>query len=992
MRQRKGSPSRGRVHDERSKAKRRDPLFFPATLDHSSRAYLRAVPSCYEHPCLRHYATPLLAADHDDHVCRYKNDATLAVRKRRAWPVRACSSAIHARPRRRSDRRGSDCERGRGRGERAAGGRATELYGTRGWRQHAVAPSRGKFSLQALCGRVYETLVQSVESSTLPSSSPFRFPSTVIPDDEEEDEARRRFALPGEREQRPYEEGELCEERTPPSNQQSAIGQAARWGSQPSSTHARGHYPSFLHPSAQSDRKRHWSGSQGSEEQARPIRKQRCEDTTPAQRSMQLPPISEFLTNPWGAPISTTASQNKADFSDARPAFCSTPRTEALQNSRRSRTMSSHFEFDSRANVSGQPPTPFSRANTAAPSRPTHGPGRDHENDRRSRTSDWAAQTSLHGQDDGMRYGEEDGESSALLRTPPRANRRRDGETAADLREALADPPSPMQQSQRAHARPVWQGGYAPKHWSEDSTDAQGRRRYPAVDDLNANDDRDRMDATFSPIPYTKAWQYQQDMQRERARRGYSNHEQDEREHLSASQRANSRAMQEDPDSAREASGASQERLPRALSRASQYAAGFESRDYDTGAHWREGTGEDVLMMREERWKEYEMLPTAVVQAPVDNTAPTLAENPRDQRWTVHFDDPEKLVCGQSARWQNSMWHDPTAVIFTAYNYRYTSNGVVNRHLENAAANIIKHVTGEEIFDIVPPHPDPTRTLSARELPFTWGVRGLTMEGAAALTAIRVASSQGVSIITFPRRLGIPGWICGLVGFLRPNVKVIAAAVREVLEEPTMLEWITRMTKECRSLRAIPCGQRAAYIISTLEIRIAELGKGDFMANVHIESPTDDMAEFRTWVAHLRGLEYNNFLNGAGTARAIYYCGGCRGVDHDTMSCPFPEMRGWQGTRQGAQSHTSDILETMADGPKGNWGGPPRGNGVRGGKQRGGRTREAEANSRDRGGRDSRDGAGRNDGRWTRTPAGRSPWTGGQQQSQQQRGRFYPRQ
>ncbi|KAI0689461.1 hypothetical protein C8T65DRAFT_746176 [Cerioporus squamosus] len=559
----------------------------------------------------------------------------------------------------------------------------------------------------------------------------------------------------------------------------------------------------------------------------------------------------------------------------------------------------------------------------------------------------------------------------------------RSGGATNGLREVFADPPPRALATGRRDGETKWRGGYAPRHWDHSIPGSDGRHRVPAVEDWGTHDTPSTNNMTFAPIPHTKAWQYQHEQRRNQAKRTRSTNGDDAASYCQAARRTRPISVRDGSISEHDTTSAASRRASvRAFPRTAEGDADVEQRTHNVDATWRDEELEDAPMHDMEDWRDYEMLPTAVAMAPQHEGVPTLAENPRDRRWVVHFDDPERLVSGQSAGWQQTLWSDPTAVIFTAYNYRFTSNGVVNRHVEGAAATLVTYVTGETAFHIVPPHPDPTRRLSARELPFTWGIRGLTSRGAAMMTAIRVASSNGVSIITYPRRLGNPKWVCGIVGFLRPDVAVIRAAVLEVLQGSEMLEWITRMARSCRSLRTISSEDRTAYILSTLEVRIADLDKGDFVANVFMEPPTDDMAEFRTWVTALRRCEFNNFLNGTGVTRAIYYCGGCRGVDHDTMKCPFPDMEGWQGTRQGALSHTAEILDTRRDAPPGSRGGASRGGSMRGGRPYGGREWETGGSQH---GRDGRDNPGHGEGWRTRTPVGRSQRSGGHQQPQQRR-------
>ncbi|RDX44939.1 hypothetical protein OH76DRAFT_1486675 [Lentinus brumalis] len=806
-----------------------------------------------------------------------------------------------------------------------------------------------------------------------------RFPSTDIPDVEYTDGTTLQGAQPADTEAVAVEEGEFYEEATPPSNQRWAIERRTHESTDQRDDSSNGRHAPPSHQPAPSQRKRHWGGSQGSEERSRPTRRPRWDEASPELRPMRLPSIAELLSNPWDGSGPPGGEQN-----GIQPVATSTPKPALRATTGDDRSQHSIYVMDSQGNASGKPPTPFSRANTT-PGAARHAvlPEYERKADRMSRTADWAARAN----DGNMWVDEDDVDSSALLQPLSSQKSKHLRGRNHDLGETLADPPSPQPRHDRFSEDVDRRGGRAPSFWNDGAPAPDGRNRASAADDWEADADRSAANATFFPIPNTKAWQHQQEARRARATQArgwdgapatrdaaqvragdqgtqdYNTRERVAREHAA-----------EMHDDSRMSSTTS----PHAYARALSGVPGYERQGRATSTGWNEDAVDDVPMHNADDWRDYEMLPTAVAQGPRGEGAPTLAANPRDGRWTVHFDDPERLICGQSGDWQRRMWQDPSAVIFTAYNYRYTPHGVVNRHVEAAVTAIVKYVTRETKFYVVPPHPDPKRKLSVRDLPFSWGIRGLSKEGAARMTSIRIASSLGVSIVTYPRRLGNPRWVCSLVGFLRPDTQVIKAAVLEVLQEPAMYAWIERMVRDSRSLRSIPREERTEYILNTLEVRIASLDDGDdFMANVYLEPPTDDMAEFRTWVAALRGEEFNNFTNGTGTARKIYYCGGCRGVDHDTMQCPLPEMDGWQGTRQGAQSHTAEFLDTKKDASRGTRGGNARGGGASGGQTRGGRQGDGAENRFDKNGWGA---PGRGGGWRTHAQAGRSPWAGGYQQ------------
>ncbi|TFK80561.1 hypothetical protein K466DRAFT_605231 [Polyporus arcularius HHB13444] len=713
----------------------------------------------------------------------------------------------------------------------------------------------------------------SEESSTLPSSTPIRFPSTDLSGDDLEDAdgqtvgtdssplwravgslpretSSQAFVQFDESESRNFEDGEV-DEATPPCNQQAA-GSDTRGHFQDLDGYMGKQYSTPPRREPQPTRlKRSWEGSQGSEERSRTARRPRRDETAPMQPPVQLPPITELMTNPWGGARGFGGARRII----SQPVACSTPKNVSQYGTPNHHSPFSHYSYDSQANVSGRPPTPHSRANTTADRSFSQYSG-DYKDDEGRTTHEDA----WNGQEDGMRVDDldEDEEASALLRTPPGVNARRGHASTNDLHQTLANPPSMTNSSRRAGDDQRWRGGYAPRHWDSDARGPDGRQRVPAVEDWGMDGDGSGHEATFSPIPYTKAWQYQQDLRRRETKREQAGREQDRRAYGDSTGRysrtAGSNAFEAGQDSADARTHGDDATRQRRGGRAES---------------WNDGRVNEARMDLQEDWQDVEMVPTAVARGPAAADVPTLADDPQDRRWEVHYDDPERLVCGQSDDWQRELWKDSTVVMFTAYNYRYTTNGVVNRHVESAVTSITAFVTGETNFNVVPPDPDRVNTVNVRDLPFTWGIRGLSADGAARMTAAQVASTKDVSIIIYPKRLENPRWICSLVGFLRPDAGVIRAAVMDVLSTPSMHDWLDKMTRASTSLRRIPAENRVEYVLNSLEVRIADLEDDDFMANIYMIPPTDSMTEWRAWVAHLRTQRFNNFLNGSGVARRI---------------------------------------------------------------------------------------------------------------------------
>ncbi|KAI0699324.1 hypothetical protein C8T65DRAFT_742614 [Cerioporus squamosus] len=110
--------------------------------------------------------------------------------------------------------------------------------------------------------------LESADSSTLPSSSPLRYSSTEIPDDDADEENFSQVTGFEEGGPGPFEDGEIREGTTPPGNQQRTFVQQAHWTPHGPNVTMDERYTSLSRSLEPSHRKRHWGGSQGSEEQA----------------------------------------------------------------------------------------------------------------------------------------------------------------------------------------------------------------------------------------------------------------------------------------------------------------------------------------------------------------------------------------------------------------------------------------------------------------------------------------------------------------------------------------------------------------------------------------------------------------------------------------------------------------------------------------------------------------------------------------------------
>ncbi|KAI0699392.1 hypothetical protein C8T65DRAFT_697675 [Cerioporus squamosus] len=180
--------------------------------------------------------------------------------------------------------------------------------------------------------------------------------------------------------------------------------------------------------------------------------------------------------------------------------------------------------------------------------------------------------------------------------------------------------------------------------------------------------------------------------------------------------------------------------------------------------------------------------------------------------------------------------------------------------------------------------------LRARDLPYLWVIRGLSEAAAWEMVKLRVISARGVSIITHPKAIENPKFVCGLAGFLRPDVKT-KAAVLSVLESEYMLKRLADLSGPRRTSHRIP------------RFRFMATKEDGYVANVYILPPSDDLDEWRGWAEEMRACRFNVFLNGTGSARKAFWCGGCRGLTTRIRSAPSQDER-LDGSSGGQKLHT----------------------------------------------------------------------------------------
>ncbi|TFK92558.1 hypothetical protein K466DRAFT_562214 [Polyporus arcularius HHB13444] len=653
-------------------------------------------------------------------------------------------------------------------------------------------------------------------------------------------------------------------------------------------------------------RKRSWAGSAASDERLRSMRRQRREqDGGEKAESLGLPPMTEFLGNPWGGDEESGREGRGSRFASVA---VSTPMQRPSRPSQ-------NFEYDSDANQSGKAPTPHSVSTVASKARPRKaGSSFEERAGTRPRSlleeapvppsSTYASRPSARARKPSVdirsapRYTgaadmdvdrEDDG--SSLLRTPPpnqaqglrdAGEKRRQHRQERSLQHLLSDP---VPRTEGETYGRQWCGGYAPELLGQGQAATGTGRRRRAVDGLHeyetrlrdntgSDDDEEergpgneRSWSSFSALPNTKAWEF-----KHRGRGQPGPQAEDEKGY-----EAEERYFEE------------MGRRSRSDLR-SQVDGGLSARRYRTPSR------DEMMDEAEEEDDDERLLDRNGMETPrtrgvggavggagkIMQTAydgdesfvdiPTRVEDPHNERWTIHLEDAEAIFKGLSTEFIGLVrWGQEPVVPFTVFNFKYTENDAVLRHIESSVTSMVTLLTGETGFHVVPPDPDCRGSMQSRELPFVWIIRGLTAASAWELTKIRVASSKGVSMITHLRTPSNPRYVCGLVGFLRPDVEAIRKAVLGVLRSKHMLARLEDLVQGNDQLKHIAEGRRVTFVINSLQIKITVTRKGAYVANVYIVPPTDDVEGWREWVEEMRTYRFNSLLCGAGRAQRIFW-------------------------------------------------------------------------------------------------------------------------
>ncbi|RDX51757.1 hypothetical protein OH76DRAFT_1417118 [Lentinus brumalis] len=680
------------------------------------------------------------------------------------------------------------------------------------------------------------------------------------------------FAQFDEHEYIQYEDGEVAEkeDRGPLPNQEANRARESEEARERmkrldgiTSEHQR---PFSQHVEGPTARKRSWTGSTVSEEDRRSARRPRV-----ASRERPfpttLPSIRDMIENPWGR----AGDEGTRSFNIPPSVTMSTPVTSSALRK------VSPFFHDELADVSGHPPTlRGSSIDSSAPGSARYEEGSRLGNISRASSKIRAAGMEIDDDQDLDEY--------SLLERPPGRSQGQDcgrreeaGVGPWNLRDALSEHESGYSGMNYRNHEELLRGGYRPREQENSTREERDEGVEPEETSYEDGMEGIQGRSIYSALPNTKAWEYRQGLRRE-MNEGQTQHE-------------TPRRMQEragDNTSQLKSAGRSR----------------FDRRENDDEERGDETRGEAAEL---EWWqaRKTTRLPTALLGEEEAEDVPKVANSPHSDRWSVHLSDPEERYAGMSKEWMRSVWMDEDPIVlFTVFNYRFTKNQEINRHIETNVTAITTYLTGETDFHVVPPDPEWRHEVNVRDLPVLWVIRGLPVAAAWEMIKLRVISARGVSIITHPKAIENPKLVCGLAGFLRPDIKTTKAAVLSVLETDYMQRRLTDLVRTNEVMGHLSIKRRVEKVVDSLDVRFMATKEDGYVANIFMLPPTDDIDEWRKWVEEMRAYRYNVFLNGTGVARKPFWCGGCRGVDHEELECPFPKMKGWKGPQAGARSHS----------------------------------------------------------------------------------------
>ena len=231
--------------------------------------------------------------------------------------------------------------------------------------------------------------------------------------------------------------------------------------------------------------------------------------------------------------------------------------------------------------------------------------------------------------------------------------------------------------------------------------------------------------------------------------------------------------------------------------------------------------------------------------------------------------------------------------------WQYTLRSKGAEGAADMAETVLRAFTGNSDITVSPPGEGDESECSPPALSFA--VTGMTEEQLDSVLEQEVFSVRDprVTFFIYPFGWAPPRFVFSLHKFRTKDTTKIAAAVRARLELPDVTEFMERLIKGNRLLREVPPGEAVVAILNSLEIRMLGVRRGANeehpVANIYLDSPTEDSSEWFAWRDLLHGLKYRSDFHGIGVGYIAHTCKGCHSNDHPRGMCPFDSLPYWNG-------------------------------------------------------------------------------------------------
>lgn len=176
---------------------------------------------------------------------------------------------------------------------------------------------------------------------------------------------------------------------------------------------------------------------------------------------------------------------------------------------------------------------------------------------------------------------------------------------------------------------------------------------------------------------------------------------------------------------------------------------------------------------------------------------------------------------------------------------------------------------------------------------------GISKEEAEVIDRKFCLSTKIGTVITVPIDSKIPTYITTLAGFSTTNPSIIAHIVKTHIAADNTGDIIAHLAVKQRNLKHLTLAQARDRVLDTIEVVVWHKknpkGINIPLANIHMHSPTSDIAQWRIVRDNIIKHKFTHNVHGTGISQTPHRCTGCRGVGHPRGLCPFPLIPRWNG-------------------------------------------------------------------------------------------------